>query len=67
MYFQLNYMVAQQRRAELRRAGEQARLADEVYAERRKLPDPNLITRPSGERWRGRTTLEVERAIGGAR
>jgi hypothetical protein len=67
MHFQLNYMVAQQRCAELHRAGEQARLAAEVYAGRRKLPDPNLITRPSGERWRGKTGLEVERAIGGAR
>jgi hypothetical protein len=59
--------MAQQRGTELRRAGEQARLATEVPARRRRLRDPNPTARPSNEPWRARTALEVERAIGGAR
>jgi hypothetical protein len=65
MNIQLDYMIVQQRSAELRRAGEQARLAAEAPARRRTLRDPNPITRPSAEPRRGRTALEVKRAIGG--
>ena len=67
MHFQLNYMMARQRSAELHRAGERSRLAREVPAGRRKLRDTDPITRPSAEPQRGTTALEVERTIGGAR
>jgi hypothetical protein len=49
MNTQLNYMTAKQRSAELRRAGEPARLATEVHARRRRSRGPNPITRPSDE------------------
>ena len=39
MNAQLNYMMVQHRSAELRRAGERARLATEVPARRRRLRD----------------------------
>ena len=67
MNTQLNYMMARHRSAELRRAGERARLATEVPARRRGLRDLNTVTRPRTEPGRARTALEVERAIGGAR
>ena len=53
MNAQLNYTMVQHRSAELRRAGERARLATEVPARRRRLRDQNTITRPSPEPWRG--------------
>ena len=67
MNAQLNYMMARHRSAELRRAGERARIATEVPARRRRLRDQNTITRPSAEPGRGTTALEAKRAIGGAR
>ena len=67
MNTQLNYMMVRHRSAELRRAGERARLATEVPARRRRLRDQTTITHPRTEPGRGRTALEVERAIGGAR
>ncbi len=67
MNTQLIYMMVQQRSAELLRAGERARLATQVPARRRRLREPNPITRPSAEPRREGTALEVERAIGGAR
>ena len=67
MNTQLNYMMVRHRSAELRRAGERARLATEVPARRRRLRDQNTITHPRTEPGRGRTALEVERAIGDAR
>jgi hypothetical protein len=67
MNTRLNYMMVQHRSAELRRAGERARLATEVLARRRRLRDQNTITRARTEPGRGRTALEAERAIGGAR
>jgi hypothetical protein len=66
MNAQLNYTMVQHRSAELRRAGERARLATEVPARGRRLHDRNTMTRPSPEAWRGSAALEVERAIGGA-
>ena len=67
MNSQLNYMMVRHRSAELRRAGERARLATEVPARRRRLRDQNTITHPRTEPGRGRTALEAKRAIGGAR
>ena len=67
MNTQLNYMMVQHRSAELRRAGERARLATEAPARRRRLRDRTTITGPSPEPGRARTALEVERAIGSAR
>lgn len=64
---QLNYMMVQHRSAELRRAGERARLATEVPATRRSLRDQHTITPPFAEPGRGMTALDVERATGGAR
>jgi hypothetical protein len=63
----LNYTMAQHRTAELRRAGERARLATEAPARGRRLRDQNTITRPTTEPRRAGTALEIERAIGGAR
>ena len=45
---QRNYMMVQHRSAELRRAGERARLATEVPARRRRLRDQHTITPPFG-------------------
>ena len=42
MHAQLNYLIARQRSAELRRAGERPRLAPEVPARRRRLRDPKI-------------------------
>jgi hypothetical protein len=67
MNAQLNYTMVQHRSAELRGARERARFATEVSARRRRLRDPNTITRSSAQPGRGTTALEVERAIGGAR
>ena len=67
MNAQLNYMMARHRSAELRRAGERARMVTEVPARRRRLRDQNTITRPNAEPGRARAALEVEPAIGGAR
>ena len=67
MHAHLNYLKVQYRSAGLRRAGERARLVTEVPAWRRRLSRLNTITRPSAELWRGRTTLEAERWIGGVR
>ena len=47
MNAQLNHMIAQQRSAELRSAGEQARLASEVSAAQRNSRDANPIADPS--------------------
>ena len=44
MHGQLDHTLARQRRVELQHAGEQARLASEVDAGRRRLRDPNPIT-----------------------
>jgi len=67
MNAQMNYLIARQRGAEQRRAGEHARLATEVPARRRGLRDPNPIMRPSSEAYRGRPALAADRTIGGAR
>jgi hypothetical protein len=67
MNAQLNHMMIQQRSAELRRAGERARLATQVSAGRRSLRGQNTVTRPDAEPGRRPTALEVDRAIGGAR
>jgi hypothetical protein len=71
MNAQLNYMIARHRSAELQRAGEQARLAREADAGRRKLPDPRSITCVSAQSAprspRGISALEIERAIGSER
>ena len=64
MNVQLNYVMVQQRSAELRRAGERAQPATRM---RRSLRDQNTITRPGAEPGRGTTALEVEYAIGGTR
>ncbi|MBV8712765.1 MAG: hypothetical protein JOY56_13350 [Solirubrobacterales bacterium] len=47
MNAQLNHMIAQQRSGELRRAGEQARLASELSAGKRDARDPRPIAIPS--------------------
>jgi hypothetical protein len=67
MNAQLNYMVIQHRRAELRRAGERARTATKVPARRQRLRERNTITCPSLEPWQGSAALEAGRAIGSAR
>ena len=67
MNAQLKYMMVQQRSAELRRAGERARLATQVAARRRGSRNQHPIIRRSAEPRRGTTALEVERAIGGTR
>ena len=67
MNTQLNHIIVQHRSAGLGRAGERGRLATELPARRRRLRDQNTITHPRTEPGRGRTALEVERAIGGAR
>ena len=64
---QLNYMMVQHSSAELRGAGERARLATEVPARRRRLRDQHTITPPFGEPCRGMTAFDVERATWGAR
>jgi hypothetical protein len=66
MHAQLHYMMFQYRGAELRRAGERARLATEVTARRRRRRARNPIIRSSAELWR-RTALDAERTSGGAR
>jgi hypothetical protein len=63
----LNSMMVQDRNAELRRAGERARLATEVPETRRRLRDQNRNSHLRTEPGRGRTALEVERAIAGTR
>ena len=67
MNAQLNYTMVRHRSAELRRACERARIANEAPARRRRLRDQNTITRPSAELGRGTIALEAKRAIGGAR
>ena len=67
MNAQLNYMMVQHRSAELRRAGERARLATEMHRRRRSLRDQNMSTRPCAEPCGGATAFEAERALGGAR
>ena len=67
MNAQLNYTMVRHRSAELQRACELARMANEVPARRRRLRDQNTITRPSAELGRGTIALEAKRAIGGAR
>jgi hypothetical protein len=63
----LNYTMAQHRSADLRRAGERARLATEAPARGRRSRDQHTITRPSAGPRQASTALEVERAIGGVR
>ena len=63
----LNYMIARQRCAELRRGGEQARLAHEVPDRRRRLRDAHPITGASTEPRRGRLALEAETTMRDAR
>jgi hypothetical protein len=65
MIAQLHHMMIQRRSAELRRADERARFATEAPARRRTSHDRD--TRPSGERRRGSTALEIKRTTGGAR
>jgi hypothetical protein len=64
---QLNYMMVRQRNAELHHAGEQARLAREMHAAGRNLPDQTPITqvtiKPGRRSPRAVTALEVERPI----
>jgi hypothetical protein len=67
MNAQLTYMMVQHRSAELRRAGERARLATEMPPRRRSLRDQNTITRPGAEPCGGATAFEAKRALGGAR
>jgi hypothetical protein len=67
MNAQLNYMIARNRNDELRRAGEQTRIATEVPATRPRLRDQNTIIHPSAGAERGRTALDGKRAIGGTR
>jgi hypothetical protein len=71
MYVQLNYVMFQYRSAELRRAGEQTRLATEVTARRRRLRARNPITpvsaQPGRRSSRGAAALEVEPAMGSKR
>jgi hypothetical protein len=67
MNAQLNYMMVRHRSAELRRAGERARLATEATARRRRSRDENTITRLRTGPGPRRAALEVGRAIGGAR
>ena len=71
MNAQLNYIMARQRSAELQHYGEQARLAREADAGRRKSPDPRPLTcmsaRPAPRSPRGITALEIEPAIGSER
>ena len=67
MNAQLNYMIARQCCAVLRRAGEQARLAREVPQRRRRLRDAHPITRASTKLRRGRPALEAEPTTRGAR
>jgi len=67
---QLNYMIAQQRSAELQHAGVQARPASEVWARRRtSRPEPGHA--PERAAWaealRGMTAFEAGRVSGGAR
>ena len=50
MNAQLNYMIVQQRSAELRRAGARARLATEVPARRRGLRGPDHARGRVGDR-----------------
>jgi hypothetical protein len=67
MNVQLNHMIAQQRSAELQRAGERARLASEVPAERRNSPDPNPITRLHAHLAHLTVLQHGERAVGDTR
>ncbi|HUA04709.1 MAG TPA: hypothetical protein VMB27_12450 [Solirubrobacteraceae bacterium] len=67
MNAQLNYMIARQRCAVLRRAGEQARLAREVPPRRRRLRDMHPITRASTKLRRGTPPLEADPTIWGER
>jgi hypothetical protein len=67
MHAQLNCMIIQHRSAELRGAGERARLATEMPARRRTLRGQNRVTRSSAEPGRGQIAREVELTIGGAR
>jgi hypothetical protein len=63
---QLNYMIAKLRIAELR-TGEQARIATEVTARRRRLRAPNRINHASARSWPLRTMPVAERTIGAGR
>jgi hypothetical protein len=67
MNAQLNYMIARQYSAVLRRAGEQARLAGEVPQRRRRLRDAHPITPASAKLRRGRPALDAEPTTRGAR
>jgi hypothetical protein len=60
MNAQLNYLIARQCCAVLRRAGERARLAREVPQSRRRLRDSHPITRASTKLRRGSPALEAE-------
>jgi len=67
MNAQLIYMIVQHRSAELRRAGERARLATGTPRRRRSLRDRNTIAGPGAEPCGGATAFEAKRALGGAR
>ena len=67
MNARLTYMMVQYRSAELRRAGERARLATEMPRRPRSLREQNTITGPGAEARGGATAFEAKRALGGAR
>ena len=67
MNAQLIYMMVQHRNAEVRRAGERARLASGTPRRRRGLRDQNTTTGPGAERCGGVTAFEAKRALGGGR
>ena len=67
MNAQLNYLIALQYSAVLRRAGEQARLAREMPQRRRRLRDAHPITRASTKLRRAGPAHDAEPTIWGAR
>ena len=67
MHFQFNEMIVRQRGAELRAAGEQARLVTAAATRRRRLRARNRINHGSARSWPLRTMPVAERTIGGAR
>jgi len=67
MNAQLNYMIARQRCAERRRAGEEARLSRASAGSRCRLRDAHPTTRASNEPSRARPALEAETTVRGAR
>jgi hypothetical protein len=67
MNARLTYMIVQYRSAELRRAGERARLATEMRRRRRSLREQNTITGPGAEPCGGAAAFKAKRALWGAR